>query len=785
MGKLNIIMSITGIIVLLVIGGASYKWIFTKEHSTLYKNDTIIARHSWSVQAERTYINKDTWYSRNVMCPKIIAMGGYNTTTRCYYPSGYYDDLKRSLINTKIKNIGLMIFKNTPFYMYGTKGDYAGILNETSSFIDTEKIEEFPKDYNIYFKPKDTRNYKFVWRVTNLKKIDIPSGNYTLCSYKFDNIKIDLGGDCSKLDYAAVDKENNQIYFYFKPERNEQVFDVGLVDPEKETPLPQEAITFKDLVNESQERTFFNKKISRYNDKLIISDLEFSANWYPNNHPLKDYKDLTIEFQIENLDTNQNISLKGNGLIPKYYGGHFDINTSNSNLINLPYKLNWSYSTNSIEVEKIYNEPATDNLTSIEKLTKIKEKEYSNYIKIPDLSKTSVLTNFKDSYLDPSVSACGTLNTANTVNTLNQSVNTTGTCFTVSAQNVTIDCQGYVINYSSDGTVGYGVNSAVYNTTVKNCVIKEGITTGNNKHAIYFNGATNGTIYNNTIMSIGGSTGIYLFNSANFNNVFSNIIITSGNGAYGIGLYTSSNNNLFLNNTLSTSGGSSHGIFLATSSNNNLFSNININTGLGAGGYSFYIYNTNHNFTIQNSILNSSYAGVQEFYVLNRVTGGTWNFTNVTRSAGERINISWTASANGTLNMFWYLMTNITDNTTGAGIQNANVSVFNVNNNLIYSGLTDANGYIKATLQEYSNENNTLITYYNPYTVNTTWGGVINSTVINISQTLNTLLNIQFGVIAETVAAEKIFIGATDNRHNIQIQGQTVISTPTGKRYVK
>ena len=52
---------------------------------------------------------------------------------------------------------------------------------------------------------------------------------------------------------------------------------------------------------------------------------------------------------------------------------------------------------------------------------------------------------------------CGTLNTTNGVYALTNNVNSTGTCFNISANNVTLDCQGYTINYSSDGSVaGYG-----------------------------------------------------------------------------------------------------------------------------------------------------------------------------------------------------------------------------------------------------------------------------------------------------------------------------------------
>ena len=48
---------------------------------------------------------------------------------------------------------------------------------------------------------------------------------------------------------------------------------------------------------------------------------------------------------------------------------------------------------------------------------------------------------------------------ANTVYTLQNNLTATGTCFTVGANNVTLDCAGYLINYSQS-VVGYAINCA-------------------------------------------------------------------------------------------------------------------------------------------------------------------------------------------------------------------------------------------------------------------------------------------------------------------------------------
>ncbi len=69
------------------------------------------------------------------------------------------------------------------------------------------------------------------------------------------------------------------------------------------------------------------------------------------------------------------------------------------------------------------------------------------------------------------ISDCGKLDQGNTVYILNQSIDTTATtCFSVSAQNVTLDCQGNSISFSGSGSsVGVDVNG--YNFKLINCTV--------------------------------------------------------------------------------------------------------------------------------------------------------------------------------------------------------------------------------------------------------------------------------------------------------------------------
>jgi parallel beta-helix repeat protein len=176
-----------------------------------------------------------------------------------------------------------------------------------------------------------------------------------------------------------------------------------------------------------------------------------------------------------------------------------------------------------------------------------------------------------DPYIDTgaltqNVNDCGNLTTENAVYTLTQDVNSTGTCFNIQANNITLDCNGYEINYSSDGgNYEYGVHSSGYDfTTVKNCVITEGLSAGDYDYGIYFEDADNGTIENNTITTSGSSGyGTYLRESSN-NNLNNNTITTSGTYGYGTRLRSSSNNSL-TNNKVNSSQSNSYVLYGTTS----------------------------------------------------------------------------------------------------------------------------------------------------------------------------------------------------------------------------
>ena len=57
------------------------------------------------------------------------------------------------------------------------------------------------------------------------------------------------------------------------------------------------------------------------------------------------------------------------------------------------------------------------------------------------------------------VSACGVLNTPGATYTLTGDVNSSGTCFTIGADDITLDGAGYTVNYSMTNA-GYGISDS-------------------------------------------------------------------------------------------------------------------------------------------------------------------------------------------------------------------------------------------------------------------------------------------------------------------------------------
>jgi parallel beta-helix repeat protein len=268
-----------------------------------------------------------------------------------------------------------------------------------------------------------------------------------------------------------------------------------------------------------------------------------------------------------------------------------------------------------------------------------------------------------NSSLIQNVNGCNLLNTSNATYTLTSSVSSTDTCFTISADNITLDCNYYTINYSSGGT-GYGVY--VFgrdNITIKNCNIFDGnwTSTETSRYAIRLSSTNNSMLLNNFV-NTSNHPGIALYKS-HFNNLTNNT--ATSNSSNGIYLYTNSTNNLFTNNTATSN--TSRGIDLGSNSNNNIFTNNNV-TASGSSGYAIFISSSSNNTFTNNTA--TSNLGV-----------GIYLYTNTNNS----VFINNTATSDSSYGIYVYSSLNNTFiNTTG--ISNTSIGIYlesSSNNNFI------------------------------------------------------------------------------------------------------
>ncbi|MEM7814974.1 MAG: right-handed parallel beta-helix repeat-containing protein, partial [Candidatus Aenigmatarchaeota archaeon] len=216
---------------------------------------------------------------------------------------------------------------------------------------------------------------------------------------------------------------------------------------------------------------------------------------------------------------------------------------------------------------------------------------------------------------DHLLSACGDLDTPNATYIMNQSIYVNGTCMNITADNVTLDCDGHSIVGNGSGYGIYAANRS--HITAKRCVIanftdalmlwnvSQGMFESNivaNNTApypagrafrVYFGSANsfvNNTVYNsrypfqittstyNVIANNSASgnlgPGVWIDWQSNYNNITSNIF--TSNGEDGIAIYHSYHN-IIINNTaasnsrygISFTSGSAHNTVINNTAQNN------------------------------------------------------------------------------------------------------------------------------------------------------------------------------------------------------------------------
>jgi parallel beta-helix repeat protein len=179
-------------------------------------------------------------------------------------------------------------------------------------------------------------------------------------------------------------------------------------------------------------------------------------------------------------------------------------------------------------------------------------------------------------------------------------------CFVISAENVTLDGNGYTL-YGDGG--GKGVYSNQNGTIIQNLVSSGAFTF---EPTIYFGGVDNGKIIFSNISASSVIDIPILLTGSSGNNISYNRVSTAGILASPLIIQSSSNNNFISRNIFLATGGSSKGVQVLSSSNNSFLEN-NITSSLDRG---IYLEEANNTSLFRNII-----AGAGEGSVFASLSG--------------------------------------------------------------------------------------------------------------------------------------------------------------------
>jgi len=286
-------------------------------------------------------------------------------------------------------------------------------------------------------------------------------------------------------------------------------------------------------------------------------------------------------------------------------------------------------------------------------------------------------------------------------NTLQNDLSTTGTCFNITANNITIDGAGYSITGDGDSASDYGITTPadadLVNLTIKNfgnitkfgrgiyldrvndSLIVNNImssTIAQTTYAVYLQDGDSNVVANNSIDwnatgSSKNSYGVYLYTGSGSygnNNVTNNNLTINSASSYAYGLYLSnldtSNSNTVQSNTFDVDSisSSAYGIYLINfgTSNSNTFQSNTFNLNASSDASGIYLYtrysNSMDSNTIQSNTLNvdgSSASGITLFsYFGTSMDSNTIqsNTLNVDSAASQVYGIRMVVQTGGTSN---------------------------------------------------------------------------------------------------------------------------------------
>jgi hypothetical protein len=296
--------------------------------------------------------------------------------------------------------------------------------------------------------------------------------------------------------------------------------------------------------------------------------------------------------------------------------------------------------------------------------------------------------------------ACGqNLDAAGTTYNMTSDLAINGsTCFTINAENVTLDCAGYSITGNNSSTTYAGVFSYSNRTTIKNCNIS-GFTFG-----IYFWNVSNGNIGNSTITSsTTNGSGIYIVDNSdnnliendtvqsdlyigirsvnNKNNTYNRLTVTTATTREPI--YISNGTGCLVSDSV-LSAGNAPGVFIYTGSGC-VLERINITTLIGNP----INLQLTSGVTVSNAITTSSAAAAIAFFETSNCVVGNSTFTRSSSATSANM----VFNVNGSNNIIYNnVITDVSKNGTLVKI------VVGGNNTFYWNNFTETTGpYVNDT----------------------------------------------------------------------------------------
>ncbi len=330
------------------------------------------------------------------------------------------------------------------------------------------------------------------------------------------------------------------------------------------------------------------------------------------------------------------------------------------------------------------------------------------------------------------VSSCGDLSIPNTLYILTQDLSSSETCFYVAAENVSLNGNGFTIN--GEGTKGeYGVYAAdLSDVKISNLVIS------NFDYAIYFDDVKDSMISSITVSNTADTFSGIKIRASNDIELTGNTINKSKEGI----LVTTSQNSIISDNTFINV---KSAIKFLTSSENNITSNI-----ISSSIYGIYLSSSQQNSLISNVISSSNYGMYFENSRENRIDSSdisSSSRSDVFLTEGSDNNVFLSSQQENEdvedaskLFRKWRFDALVSDS-NGNPLKDAHISLWNTDDNLQFSLLTNTEGEIP--IQEIISyiDNSRRVIDYNNFKIEVKKGGFSTySSTFSINEDLNLLI---------------------------------------------